>query len=201
MQTLDRTTATIAVTKATSDDYERVINTVSFAFARDPVVRWFYPQPHDFLRYWPRFVEAFGGAAFAHDGAWYAGEFAAGALWLPPDVHPDGEAIDGLLQESVSPEQYEVSMGLFEELDRYHPTEPFWHLTFLAVDPFQQGNGFGTALLQETLRRVDEAGMVAALESTNIANVPLYERFGFEVTGEIRAGDIPPMYPMVRPAR
>jgi ribosomal protein S18 acetylase RimI-like enzyme len=92
-------------------------------------------------------------------------------------------------------------MGLFEELDRYHPTEPFWHLTFLAVDPFQQGNGFGTALLQETLRRVDEAGMVAALESTNIANVPLYERFGFEVTGEIRAGDIPPMYPMVRPAR
>jgi len=72
---------------------------------------------------------------------------------------------------------------------------------FLGVDPARQGNGYGTALLAETLRQVDELHMVSALESTNIANVPLYERFGFEVTGEIRAGDIPPMYAMTRRAR
>jgi len=201
MQILDRTTARIAVTKATMLDFDRVIHTVALAFARDPVTRWFYPRPHDFLKYWPRLVEALGGAAFAHDAAWFADDYAAGALWLPPGVESDFAAIDALLEESIDPAHADVLADFFGQLDAYHPNDPYWHLMFLGVDPSRQGNGYGSALLEETLRQVDELHMVAALESTNIANVPLYERFGFEVTGEIQAGDIPPMYPMIRRAR
>jgi ribosomal protein S18 acetylase RimI-like enzyme len=201
MQTLDRTTAEIAVTKATNADYDRVITTVSLAFVNDPVTRWFYPQPHDFLAFWPQLVRAMGGPAFAHDSGYFAGDHAAGALWLPPGVEPDGEAIDALMEQSIDPRHFDVLADFFGQMDAYHPTEPYWHLMFLGVDPSRQGSGYGSALLAETLKQVDELGMVAALESTNIANVPLYERFGFEVTGEIRAGDIPPMYAMVRRAR
>jgi ribosomal protein S18 acetylase RimI-like enzyme len=201
MQTLERTTTAIDISKATMLDYERVMNTVSFAFARDPVARWFYRQPHDFLTFWPKLVRAIGGPAFDHDSAYFAGEYAAGALWLPPGVEPDGEAIDALLGESIDPSLFGLLEEFFGQIDHYYPAEPYWHLMFLGVDPSQQGNGYGSALLEETLKRVDEEHMVSALESTNIANVPLYERFGFEVTGEIRAGDIPPMYAMIRRAR
>ena len=40
---------------------------------------------------------------------------------------------------------------------------------------------------------------VAYLESSNPLNVPLYERFGFEVIAEIQAGDSPAIWPMLRP--
>ncbi len=201
MQLLERTTTAINIRKATSLDYERVMNTVSFAFARDPVARWFYRQPHDFLTFWPKLVRAMGDPAFTHDSAWYAGDYTAAALWLPPGAEPDGEAIDALMAESIDPRHFGVLEEFFGQMDSYHPAEPYWHLMFLGVDPSEQGKGYGSALLEETLKRVDEEHMVSALESTNIANVPLYERFGFEVTGEIRAGEIPPMYAMIRRAR
>ena len=41
----------------------------------------------------------------------------------------------------------------------------------------------------------------AYLESSNPANVPLYQRHGFEVLGEIQVGSSPPVFPMYRPPR
>jgi ribosomal protein S18 acetylase RimI-like enzyme len=86
-------------------------------------------------------------------------------------------------------------------MDRYHPKEPHWYLAMIGVDPSRQGQGLGAALLKATLAQVDEQGLPAYLESSNPANLPLYERHGFEVQGEIRPGDGPPIIPMLRPAR
>jgi hypothetical protein len=49
------------------------------------------------------------------------------------------------------------------------------------------------------LDKVDEAGEAAYLESSNIRNVPLYQRHGFEVVEEIQLlGDGPQMWRMWR---
>ena len=40
--------------------------------------------------------------------------------------------------------------------------------------------------------------MVAYLESSNLRNVPLYERHGFEVLGPIQVGGSPVFTPMLR---
>ena len=48
---------------------------------------------------------------------------------------------------------------------------------------------------------VDEAGQPAYLESSNPKNVPVYERFGFQVMGHVAPGDFPGLSPMWRPAR
>ena len=82
----------------------------------------------------------------------------------------------------------------------HHPSEPHWYLPFIGVDPAAQGQGHGTALLRASLQAVDRTGLPAYLESTNPRNIPLYESFGFRVTGEIQAGDSPPMHPMWRAA-
>jgi hypothetical protein len=47
---------------------------------------------------------------------------------------------------------------------------------------------------------VDETGLPAYLESSNPRNIPLYERFGFELLGVIQGGDFPPITPMLRSA-
>ena len=45
----------------------------------------------------------------------------------------------------------------------------------------------------------DRDGVLAYLESSNLRNVPLYERHGFEVLGAIQAGGSPSIVPMLRP--
>jgi hypothetical protein len=39
------------------------------------------------------------------------------------------------------------------------------------------------------------------LESSNPANIPLYERHGFSVLGTIQVGSSPSVFPMLRSAR
>ena len=52
----------------TADDEVAAIAAVILAFAADPVTRWTWPHPHQYLAAMPRFVRAFGGGAFRHGG-------------------------------------------------------------------------------------------------------------------------------------
>jgi ribosomal protein S18 acetylase RimI-like enzyme len=87
-----------------------------------------------------------------------------------------------------------------EQVGTSHPDVDHWHLPGIGVDPRHQGAGIGSLLLAHTLAEVDRGGVAAYLESSNPLNVPLYERFGFEVIAEIQAGDSPTIWPMLRPA-
>ena len=74
--------------------------------------------------------------------------------------------------------------------ERAHPRDaPHFYLSLLATRPDQRGHGYGLGLLAANLRLVDEAGAPAYLEASNVANVPLYERYGFEVRGRFRTPD------------
>jgi GNAT superfamily N-acetyltransferase len=67
-----------------------------------------------------------------------------------------------------------------------HPREePHWYLAIIRVDPVRQGYGVGAALLRSRIRRCDEEGLPAYLESSKLENVPLYQHFGFHVTGTL----------------
>ena len=87
-------------------------------------------------------------------------------------------------------------------MKEHHPEEPHWYLAVLGSDPTVRGGGFGRALMQSRLDRCDAAYAPAYLESSNPDNVPYYERFGFEVTGEIvLPGGGPKLWPMWRRPR
>lgn len=171
------------------------------AFIADPVMRWMYPESRSYLAHFPGFVRAFGGGAFDSDGAFLSDCLGGVALWLPPGVHPDGDAIEGFFRKTVSEEKLDDLFGVLEQMDEYHPEESHWYLSIIGVDPARQGQGLGAQLLQHTLARCDEDGLPAYLESSNPANISLYGRHGFEVMGEIRVGDAPLVTPMLRPAR
>jgi GNAT superfamily N-acetyltransferase len=179
----------------------RALSIQVLAFVADPVIRWLWPEPSDYLRHFPILLEGFGGRAFDHGTAHVTGGYEGGALWLPPGVSPDEEALDTDVRASVRPSIASDLGGIFAEMASAVPETPHWHLAFVGVDPLAHGQGIGAALLEHALERIDADGRQAYLESTNPRNITLYQRHGFEVTREIRVGSAPPLFPMVRAPR
>lgn len=190
-----------AIMTVTPAEGQHTIDVLVLAFSSDPAVRWLYPDPHQYLAYFSAFVEAFAGKAFEEATAYRTGDYAGAALWLPPGVQPDEEAILQVLENTISPEDLARALPVFEQMAEFHPREPHWYLPLIGVDPAHQGQGIGSALLRHALARCDRDHLPAYLESSNARNVPLYERHGFVVLGEIQTADSPPLYPMRREPR
>ncbi len=184
-----------------AEDRERAVAVQVMAFGSDPVMRWMYPDPQAYLEHYPKFVAAFGGPAFEHGTAYQADDFGGVSLWLPAGVEVDPEPLVELMYSSLAPQVIEDAGAMLEQMGTYHIEEPHWYLPMIGVDPAKQGQGLGSALLRHTLARCDEEGLPAYLESSNPANVPLYERHGFEVVGKIQAGSSPTAFPMLRAPR
>lgn len=191
----------VEVRTAKPAERESLLHVMTLAFSADPALRWIYPEPEGYLTHFPSFTAAFGGKALDNDTACLTPCLGGASLWLPPDVHVDGDALVAVVRETAPEARVDDVLSILDEMDRYHPKEPLWYLAVIGVDPARQGHGLGSALLRKTLAQVDEQGLPAYLESSNPANVPLYERHGFVVQGEIRAGESPPVFPMYRAPR
>jgi GNAT superfamily N-acetyltransferase len=187
------------VTSTTDED--TAIATITIAFSSDPIARWFLPDPARFLTYWPQAVKALGGNAFAAGTADSISDCGGVALWLPPDVGPDDEAMAAIATEAVPESDQEEVFGLMEQMGEYHPTESHWYLPLIGVDAAKQGLGLGSALLRHAVDRCDRLGLPAYLEATNPRNRRLYAGHGFEELAVLRSGSSPPMWPMLRRPR
>ena len=186
---------------AAASDEAPVVAVVVLAFSGDPAARWTWPDPRQYLTHFPSFVKALGGKAFAHGGAHCLDGNAGAALWLPPGIQPDEDAVIELLQRTGSASVQQDLAGVFEQMGRCHPQEPHWYLPFIGVDPARQGRGLGGVLMKHALATCDRDRAPAYLESSNPMNIPLYERHGFELLGTIQVGTSPPIFPMLRRPR
>ncbi|MGK9164710.1 GNAT family N-acetyltransferase [Inquilinus limosus] len=180
---------------------ERAVAAILLAFAADPIARWTYPDPQQYLLHFPGFIRGLGGTAFADGTAWQVDDHAGAALWLRPGAHSDEESLGALIETTIPPERQGELGAMIEQMARYHPVEPHWYLPLIGVDPAHQGRGCGAALLQAALRRCDQDHLPAYLDSTNPANIGLYKRHGFEVVGTIQTESSPLLIPMRRAAR
>ena len=188
-------------TVSSSNAQEQTIATVVLAFSADPIARWFYPDPHQYLLHLPSFVRAFAGKSFEHNSAYCVNGYLGAALWLPPDVHPDESVLAALLQRTIPKENQQEIFAFTERMNSSHPSEPHWYLPMIGVDPAKQGNGYGSALMKHALARCDGEGKSAYLESSSPRSIPLYRQHGFELLGTIQVGSSPPLFPMLRKPR
>jgi ribosomal protein S18 acetylase RimI-like enzyme len=183
---------------SSASDEAAIVDVLVRANLADPASRWLWPGPQQFHMHFPSFVKAFGGRAFAHKSAYYVDGYSGAALWLPPNVNPDEDSLITLVKRTVYDQIQKDFFSVFEQMGRYHPSEPHWYLPLMGVDPSQQGKGVGSALLQHTLMQLDHDNKLAYLESSNPRNIPLYKRHGFEILGTIQIGSSPPITPMLR---
>lgn len=182
-------------------DRDAVNASMVLAFAADPVFRWIYPDSRAYLRNFPGFVAALGGPAFETGETLQVDDHAAASVWLPPGVRADPETILSHLVATCPAEKLDEMMQIAMQMGEHHPTFPHWYLVWLGVDANRQGQGLGARLIQHTLRKVDESGLPAYLESPNPRNIPFYQRHGFEVIGMTRTATASPIHFMLRPPR
>lgn len=189
------------VTVMTPADEDQAIATVLLAFAADPMARWTWPNAHQYLAAMPRMIRAFASKAFTVGSAFRTDGFAGAALWLPPGVGSDEEALEAVIESTVASSLGQETGAIFEQMATFHPTEHHWYLPLIGVDPAHQGQGQGDALMAHALARCDSDHAPAYLESSNPRNIPFYRRHGFEPLGAIRAGSSPTLVPMLRQAQ
>lgn len=182
----------------TAADVARARACLILAFASDPLSRWVMRDPQQYLALFPHSLTHMGGLALPHGAGFVADGGRGAALWLRPGAGPDMEALGALMADVAMPDE---APDVFAQMGGHHPAVPHWYLPFIGVDPGAQGCGVGSALLAASLAVVDADGLPAYLESTNPRNVPLYERFGFRVVGEIQVGTSPVLHPMWREAQ
>lgn len=191
------------VRQATEAELASVVNTLTVAFAADPVNRWYLPDSDRYLKYFPKIAELLAQPALESGTCFVTEHFEGAALWYPPGVGADEEALGGQFMQAA-PEYLAEAVGEFmEALAHYHPhDEDCWYLPLMGVDPAHQGKGLGAALMKHATDLIDRQGALSYLESSTPQNISLYERHGFESTGQILFGEAKNIAtPMVRDRR
>jgi GNAT superfamily N-acetyltransferase len=196
-----------AIGMAGRADAGEAADVLARAFHDDPVFSWMLPVEDTRNRRLRRyFVTELRHESLRHGGVEVArdsGRIAGAAAWFPPGTWSGTEAsaLPGYLR--AFGRRLDVCSRFMSVAVQTHPREQsHWYLAIIGVDPSRKGRGVGAALLRSRLERCDKEGVAAYLESSNPENVPVYEHFGFQVTGAL---DLPKGAPAVttmwRPAR
>jgi GNAT superfamily N-acetyltransferase len=170
-------------------DLDALEATLADAFRDDPMMAWIYPDADSRSANSQAFMRAGLEIGFPHGHVYSIAPNAGAAVWAPPDVDMfDDAAITDmftLLGEQIGERSEEVGNGLLQ-INEHHPhDEPHFYLFILGTERAHQGKGLGSQMMTEILDRCDRQGLGAYLESSNIRNVPFYERHGFRVLAEV----------------
>jgi ribosomal protein S18 acetylase RimI-like enzyme len=199
----------VANKRASIDDAARIARLFAAAFAEDPVFNWLArPGSSRAVALQRFFFWVLRKRSIQHGETWMTSDGYAAAAWIPPfadiataKLRDELRLLPVILGLTGVP-RFSRGTAMAAALETAHPKEPFFYLAFIGVAPRFQGTGLGSALLEETLARVDAASSAAFLENSNPRNIKLYERAGFQVTQEIVARKgAPPIFAMWRPAR
>jgi GNAT superfamily N-acetyltransferase len=185
--------------QATGEDVHRLKVVLAEAFFEDPVLGWLMPDDSKRRARLRRFFAIeLRHVALARGRVWTTSDLTGAALSLPPGawrVPPRATLLEGTAFGVHLPRA--ARLGAAMELR--HVREPHYYVRDVGVHPDMQGNGLGSALLRPTLDRCDREGLPAYLEASSERNAALYERLGFQLTGELRVGGSPPLRLMLRP--
>lgn len=200
----------VTVRPALISDIPELGRVLGIAFADDPIISWLIPDDASrprraaimFGTLTRRNFLDHGGVEVAEDST---GAMIGAAVWGPPG-HWNTSTSTVLRSMPNLARAFRFRLlaagQLSERIAAAHPREPHWYLAYIGTLPAARGRGAGHALMTSRLDRCDAEGAPAYLESSKSDNVPYYERFGFEKTGDLDAtGGGPLLWPMWRTPR
>lgn len=170
--------------RATADDADAIVATLSGAFAADPLWSWAFPdsdkRPGQYATWFGLFVES----GLPNGWVWVADQGAAVTVWAPPGRKELSDEAEARVEPFLKAELGAHAEPVLETMGRFDAAQPkaerFYYLSWLGTHPDHRGRGIGMELLRANLALIDEEGMPAYLESSNPANDVRYESLGFE---------------------
>ncbi len=193
--------ARVVAREARRDEQRSVCDVLGRAFFDDPVAEFLFPDPATRPARYARFagiaIDAFAASALVLTEP----EIRTGAIWQAPKPGPLGftrqirilATLVGLTRSGFG---RAARMG--ELMSRHHLREPHWYLAVLGTDPSAQRMGLASAVMQPVLELCDRERVPAYLESSKAANIPFYNKHGFEVVDELQIPGGPSLWPMIR---
>lgn len=190
-----------SIHQATALGVPWIATTLARAFHDDPVFRWIYPNERRRTESLPGAFSVYAEVLQRHHETYVVDDFAGVALWVPPGepaiADDEAEEFAQRIGEMAGREADRL-FEVMELIDEHHPHTPSWFLHLLGVEPERQGRGHGGTLLSEMLERLDREGAAASLDATSPDSKRLYERYGFEATGEYGPAGGPSLWSMWR---
>jgi GNAT superfamily N-acetyltransferase len=192
-----------AVRLATADDVTGMADALALGFEDDPMMQWLFgdepPRPVKYLR--PFFAHG-GRRHLKHPTVYTVDGHRGAAYWDPPGHWKTSYlSMVGLVPTMIRGMGRRVvkalpGLGDMEEVHAEHPDH--YYLAALGTRPDRRGEGVGAALMAPVLAECDARGLGAYLESSKESNIPYYQRYGFEVVGDVTFPDGPTVWPMWR---
>lgn len=178
------------------------LDVLTAAFADDPLIAHLLPGPRRQERSRPFF--AFLLAKSRLLGEELIGLEQSGRLLGVASVEQPGARRPSLgqlgrfglaclrLLVKIGPRSFARLNGYMRATLAARPTTPHHYLVFIGVDPAAQGAGHGRRLLTAIHDRAaaDPRSQGVALDTEQPANVPLYQRFGYQLTATTAAGPL-----------
>lgn len=194
------------VQRADAGDGAILAGVIAEAFDELSVTRWLVPDDATRARLMPEYFRIFVEIGLEHGIVHTTPDRDAVIIWFPNDGEPMPWPAD--YDEQLQKSTWD-NVDRFRHLDAlmglHHPHQPHHHLAFLAVRPHLQSQGVGAALIQHHLGYLDEHGIAAYVEASNLRSRTVYVRQGFITHGEplvfvegADPADGPSMWPLWR---
>ena len=166
------------------------------AFHNDPLMKYLIPDEARRAGWLPSLFSIVARYSLAYGEVYTTPALDGVACWLPP-----GETNPPFLRLArIGRRSPPLGMGLaglrrylrvahyIEGIHSRMAPQTHWYLWALGVEPARQGRGLGGLLIQPVLARAGLENRPCYLETMNSANLPFYERHGFQV---VSAGEAP----------
>jgi ribosomal protein S18 acetylase RimI-like enzyme len=194
----------VTVRNATLADSKPLSESLARAFYDDPVFTHFLPDGATRLKKLESVMRILFKLGQPHGACYTTGNYESITLWRPPNgwhVPFSAYITNGPALLSAFGGGIFRVLSTMDMMEKVHPHEPHWYLQTIGTDPKFQGNGYGGVIMRDRLAAVDATRMPCYLESSKETNIPIYQSFGFRLTGEMQVPDGPKIWPMWRDAR
>ena len=186
------TTPRPAVRLATFEDAGPIADLLADAFLDYEWSRWAVPADNRRERLRGLHL-LYAGLVGAEAGStWVTDDISSVAAWVKPGRTPISDVLRTRLTEESAAlfgDRLEAVDALDAETAPLRPAGPHWYLATVGTRPDRRREGLASLVVRAGLAACDQAGLPAAVETSNEANCRLYERLGFQAAGDRTAPD------------
>ncbi len=172
--------------KATRQDKQLVTDILTRSFATNNSVNYIVQQDHKKMRRIQALMEYSFEICFLFGEVLLSEDRKAAALILYPEKKRKTLLLDlKLLLQSVGIRNAKKVLDREAKIAQIKPKATMTYIWFIGVDPDHHHAGIGSKLLENIIAH---SSRPIYLETSMLKNLPWYERYGFQVYGELDLG-------------